>query len=142
VSHIKRSGSNIEGSDFNKEHEKEGERVQVYTCTRIKVQITSSLHHWNISLILLFLDTFCYLSRNQRNQFIILYLRPATFSTDDIKNLCIDMGNCWGSTPVTNHNSPSATKPSTPSNYTIKTILSNLPFFPKDLLVNLVWFIC
>lgn len=24
------------------------------------------------------------------------------------------MGNCWGSTPVTNHNSPSATKPSTP----------------------------
>ncbi|KAJ6921050.1 hypothetical protein NC651_014582 [Populus alba x Populus x berolinensis] len=33
---------------------------------------------------------------------------------DDIRNLCIDMGNCWGSTPVTNHNSPSATKPSTP----------------------------
>ncbi|KAG6774823.1 hypothetical protein POTOM_022196 [Populus tomentosa] len=24
------------------------------------------------------------------------------------------MGNCWGSTPVTNHSSPSATKPSTP----------------------------
>jgi hypothetical protein len=27
------------------------------------------------------------------------------------------MENCWGTTPVTNHNSPTATKSFTPCNY-------------------------
>ena len=29
------------------------------------------------------------------------------------------MGNCWGTTPVTNHNSPTPTKPSTPGNISL-----------------------
>ncbi|XP_061968030.1 probable serine/threonine-protein kinase PIX13 isoform X2 [Populus nigra] len=68
---------------------------------------------------MLLLDPFFCLSRNQRNQFIISYPRPAgrpqhSSNPETISKISIRMGNCWGTTPVTNHNSPTPTKPSTP----------------------------
>ncbi|KAL3603207.1 hypothetical protein D5086_004066 [Populus alba] len=70
---------------------------------------------------MLLLDPFFCLSRNQRSQFISSYPRPAGQPQRSSnperryqKLTSIRMGNCWGTTPVTDHDSPARTKPSTP----------------------------
>ena len=87
---------------------------------------------------MLLLDPFFCLSRNQRNlQFIISYPRPAGQPQRSSnperryqKLISIRMGNCWGTTPVTNHNSPTPTKPSTPGN--ISLIVTFFSWIPWD----------
>ncbi|KAF9686606.1 hypothetical protein SADUNF_Sadunf02G0006700 [Salix dunnii] len=66
---------------------------------------------------MLLLDSFFCLSRNQRDQYIISDTRPAGQAAAPIQTIpriSIHMGNCCGTTPVTNHNSPAPTWPSTP----------------------------